>query len=174
ALSKLVSEQDVRIAAEYFAALKPAPWIRVVETETVPKTKVGGWMLVADEGAGNEPIGQRIIEMPENLERTELRDSASGFVAYVPAGSISRGEELTRTGAGRTTPCAICHGAGLKGLGPVPALAGRSPSYIVRQLYDIQHGARNGQWSELMKPVVAGLSEDDLVAIAAYTASLTP
>ena len=59
-------------------------------------------------------------------------------------------------------------------MGPVPALAGRSPSYIVRQLYDIQHGTRTGQWTELMKPVVAGLSADDLVAIAAYTASLAP
>jgi cytochrome c553 len=174
AVAKLVSEEDAKIAAEYFASLKPAPWIRVVETETVPKTKVGGWMLIADEGAGTEPIGQRIIEMPENLERTELRDSASGFVAYVPTGSIGKGETLITNGAGKTTPCAICHGAGLRGLGPVPALAGRSPSYIVRQLYDMQHGVRNGQWSELMKSVVAGLSDEDLVAIAAYTASLAP
>jgi cytochrome c553 len=56
----------------------------------------------------------------------------------------------------------------------VPALAGRSPSYIVRQLYDMQHGVRSGQWSELMKSVVAGLSDEDLVAIAAYTSSLAP
>ncbi len=173
-LAKLVSAEDTMIAAEYFASLRPQPWIRVVETEAVPKTKVGGWMLIADAGAGSEPIGQRIIEMPEDLERTELRDSASGFVAYVPSGSIARGEALAVNGGGRTTPCAICHGAGLKGLGPVPALAGRSPSYIVRQLFDIQHGVRNGQWSELMKPVVAGLSDEDLVAIAAYTASLAP
>jgi cytochrome c553 len=174
AVAKLVSEEDAKIAAEYFASLKPVPWIRVVETDLVPKTKVGGWMLIADEGAGTEPIGQRIIEMPENLERTELRDSASGFIAYVPSGSVSKGEELIKGGAGKTTACAICHGAQLKGLGPVPALAGRSPSYIVRQLYDIQHGVRNGEWSELMKSVVAGLSEEDLVAIAAYTASLAP
>jgi cytochrome c553 len=174
AVAKLVSEEDAKVAAEYFASLKPAPWIRVVETETVPKTKVGGWMLIADERGGTEAIGQRIIEMPENLERTELRDSASGFIAYVPPGSIRKGEALTNDGAGKTTPCAICHGAGLKGLGPVPALAGRSPSYIVRQLYDIQHGVRSGQWTELMKSVVAGLSEEDLVAIAAYTASLAP
>ena len=174
AVSKLVSEEDAKIAAEYFASLKPAPWIRVIETETVPKTKVGGWMLIEDGSGATEPIGQRIIEMPENLERTELRDSASGFIAYVPRGSIFRGEALATDGAGKTTPCAICHGAGLKGLGPVPALAGRSPSYIVRQLYDIQHNTRNGQWSELMKPVVVGLSAEDLVALAAYTASLTP
>jgi cytochrome c553 len=174
AVAKLVSEEDAKIAAEYFASLKPTPWIRVVETQTVPKTKVGGWMLIADEGGGTEAIGQRVIEMPENLERTELRDSASGFIAYVPVGSIGRGESLINGGAGKTTPCAVCHGAELKGLGPVPALAGRSPSYIVRQLYDIQHGVRNGQWTELMKSVVAGLSEEDLVAIAAYTASLAP
>ena len=174
AVAKLVSEEDAKIAAEYFASLKPVPWIRVVETETVPKTKVGGWMLIEDGSGATEAIGQRIIEMPENLERTELRDSTSGFIAYVPRGSIRRGEWLATDGAGKTTPCAICHGAGLKGLGPVPALAGRSPSYIVRQLYDIQHGTRNGQWSELMKPVVAGLSAEDLVAIAAYTASLAP
>ena len=174
AVSKLVSEEDTKIAAEYFASLKPAPWIRVIETETVPKTKVGGWMLIEDGSGATEAIGQRIIETPANLERTELRDSASGFIAYVPRGSIRRGEALATDGAGKTTPCAICHGVGLKGLGPVPALAGRSPSYIVRQLYDIQHNTRNGQWSELMKPVVVGLSAEDLVALAAYTASLTP
>ena len=174
AVAQLVSEEDAKIAAEYFASLKPAPWIRVVETETVPKTRVGGWMLIADGSGGTEPIGQRIIEMPEDLERTELRDSASGFIAYAPVGSIRKGEALITSGAGRTTPCAICHGAELKGLGPVPALAGRSPSYIVRQLYDLRHGMRNGQWAALMKPVVAGLSEEDMVAIAAYTASLAP
>ena len=174
AVAKLVSEEDAKIAAEYFAALKPTHWIRVVETANVPKTKVGGWMLIADDGGGTEPIGQRIIEMPENLERTELRDSKSGFIAYAPLGSVRKGEALTANGGGKTTPCAICHGAELKGLGPVPALAGRSPSYIVRQLYDFQHGARNGPWSALMKAIVSGLSQEDMVAIAAYTASLAP
>ncbi len=174
AVAQQVSEEDTKVAAGYFAALKPAPWIRVVETGTVPKTRVGGWMLVADESGGTEPIGQRIIEMPEDLERTELRDSASGFVAYVPVGSLQKGEALATTGAGKTTPCAICHGAGLKGLGPVPALAGRSPSYTMRQLRDLRHGMRNGPWAALMKPVVAGLSEQDMLALAAYTASLPP
>jgi len=174
AVAKLVSEEDTKVAAEYFASLKPVPWIRVVETEAVPKTKVGGWMLIADDSGGTEPIGQRIIEMPENLERTELRDSASGFIAYVPAGSIRKGEQLVANRTGKMTPCAICHGADLKGLGPVPALAGRSPSYVVRQLYDMREGVRKGQWSALMKSVVAAMSDEDMVAIAAYTASLAP
>jgi len=175
AVAKAVGDADLKAAAEYFSALRPKPWIRVSETNTVPKTHVAGWMLVASEAGATEPIGHRIIEMPEDLERTELRDAASGFVAFVPAGSIRKGEALVTTGgAGKTTPCAICHGADLRGLGPVPALAGRSPSYVVRQLYDMRHGVRNGPWAELMKAVVAHLSEEDMVAIAAYTASRAP
>jgi cytochrome c553 len=175
AVAKSVSEADVRTAAEYFAALKPRPWIRVVESSSVPRTHVAGWMLVADEPREMEPIGARIIEMPENLERTELRDSKSGFLAYVPPGSVGRGRVLVATGGdGKTTPCGMCHGPDLRGLGPVPALAGRSPSYIVRQLHDIQHGMRSGSWTPLMQAVVERLSAADLIDIAAYTASLAP
>lgn len=173
AVAKGANEDEVRIAAEYFASLKRTPWIRVVETETVPQTKVAGWMLV-EASAQREPIGSRIIEMPEDLERTELRDGASGFVAYVPSGAVARGQALATDGGGKTVPCAICHGAQLQGLGPVPGLAGRSPSYLIRQLYDLQHGARNGRWSVLMKPVVERLDMDDMVALAAYAASLAP
>ena len=122
-----------------------------------------------------EPIGQRIIETPENLERTELRDDTSGFIAYVPVGSIKKGRTLVTTGgAGKTVPCATCHGANLKGSGDVPSLAGRSPSYIVRQLYDMQSGARAGAATQAMMAPVANLTLDDMISIAAYTASLKP
>ena len=168
-LSKNVSDADVKAAADYFAALKWTKWIKVVEANTVPRARIAGGMFVPVEGGGTEPIGKRILEMPENLERTELRDSQSPFVAYVPIGSVKKGEALVKAGN-----CAICHGADLKGLGPVPGVAGRSPSYTARQLFDMKHGARNGVWTELMKPVVAKMTEDDLIAIAAYTASLNP
>jgi len=173
------NEREIQAAAEYFFALKPRPWIRVVETDTVPKTHVAGWMLVATEPAENgpaemEPIGERIIETPENLERTELRDDHSGFVAYVPVGSIKRGKALTTANPNKTLRCAACHGNDLRGLANVPALAGRSPSYIVRQLYDIQNGARAGVAVQKMKPAIAKLTVDDMAAIAAYAASLKP
>ena len=61
-----------------------------------------------------------------------------------------------------------------RGLGPVPPLAGRSPSYIVRQLFDMQKGNRNGPNAKLMKPVVASLTVDDMIAIAAYVSSRSP
>jgi cytochrome c553 len=174
-LGMAATEAESKTAAEYFASIKPTKWIRVIESKTVPKTRAAGGMLIALEPEILEPIGSRIIEISENLERTELRDSKSGFVAYVPTGSIKKGQALaTNGGNGKTIQCAICHGAGLKGLGNVPRLAGRSPSYIVRQMWDIKNGNRNGPWTQLMKDAVARLTVDDMVALAAYTASLEP
>ncbi len=168
--AKNMTDAEVRDAAEYFAKMPWTPWIKVVETATIPKNKTSVGMYIPLEGT--EPLGHRLIEMPVKPEDTELlRDPHSGFIAYAPIGSIHRGELLVKNGGGKTTPCGVCHGADLKGMGPVPGIAGRSPSYVARQLYDIQAGTRKGAWSELMKPVVAKLSNDDLIAIAAYTAS---
>ena len=168
------TEQEVRIAAAYFSSLKYKSWIKVVETESVPKTKVKGSMLIPVEGGGQEPIGDRIIETPVNFEQTELRDDATGFIAYVPVGSIRKGEALVTKGEGKTIQCGICHGPELQGLGPVPRLAGRSPSYLFRQMYDLQHGTRKGPWSALMKNPLARLNEEDMVSICAYLASRNP
>jgi cytochrome c553 len=175
AIAKGMTEEEIKAAAEYFGSMKWTPWMNVVETDTVPKTRLAGGMFLTVEGGEKEPLGQRIIETPINVEGTEvLRDARSGFTVYAPVGSIKKGQALVNTGSGKTTQCGQCHGTDLKGLGPVPGLAGRSPSYLVRQLYDLQHGARKGTWTELMKPVVAKLSDEDMIAIAAYTASLKP
>jgi cytochrome c553 len=176
AIAKAMTEEEVKASAQYFSSMKWTPWIKVVETDTVPKTRIAGGMFLKLDGSDTESIGHRIIETPVERERTEtLRDPRSGFIAYVPPGSIKRGAALATTGGnGRTSQCSICHGEGLKGLGPVPGLAGRSPSYTVRQLFDMQRGVRKGVWTDLMTSVVAKLSHDDLIALAAYTASLTP
>jgi cytochrome c553 len=175
AVAASANDEEIQIAANYFAAIKPRPWIRVLEAKFVPKTHVAGWMLVVSTPHEMESIGDRIIETPENLERTELRDDASGFIAYVPPGSLKHGKNLVTSGVnGKTIICSTCHGPNLKGLKNVPSIAGRSPSYIVRQLYDMQSGARNGANLAQMKPVVANLSIYDIIDIAAYTASLEP
>jgi cytochrome c553 len=173
--AKAMTDQEIRDAARYFSAIPWTQYIRVVETKTVPKTRMQNGMFVKLDGNETEPLGMRIIESPENFERTEIRDPHSGFVAYVPVGAIKNGETLVKTGGnGKTVQCAICHGATLEGLGPVPGIAGRSPSYLVRQLYDMQVGTRKGVWTSLMKPVVDKLTAEDLVAIGAYTSSLKP
>ena len=162
-------------AAAYFSQLPPKPWIKVIETTRVPKTHAAGWMLVPDEPHVLEPIGHRIIEVPVNLELTELRDDTSSFLAYVPKGSLKKGRFLAAKGGnGITLPCASCHGDDLRGKDNLPSIAGRSPSYIVRQLYDIQLGTRGGPGMAQMQPPVMKLSMDDMISIAAYLASLRP
>ena len=93
-----LASEETKAAAEYFASMNYKPWIRVVETDSVPKTLTTGSMLLPGPGGGMEPIGDRVIELPEHPERTELRDPASSFVAYVPPGSIASGERLATTG----------------------------------------------------------------------------
>jgi cytochrome c553 len=175
-IAKAISDADVRAASEYFAALKPGVWTKVIETDTVPKSFVGsGAMRFAVPEGGTEPLGNRIIVLPQDPARAHGRDPHSGFIDYVPVGSIARGKTLvTSGGSGQTIPCAICHGASLKGLGEVPGVVGRPPIYVVRQLNDMQNGVRTGSLAELMKAVVAKLSIEDMVAIAAYLGSLEP
>jgi len=174
-IAKSVSDEDAKAAAAYFASIKPKPWIRVVEADTVPVARPMGGMLVKAEGEATEPIGERVIELSEDQDRTELRDSTSGFVAYAPKGSLQKGKDLVTTGGnGKTIRCTICHGPDLKGLGNVPSIAGRSPSQMARQLIDIQTGARNGPYDQLMKEPVRQLNSGDIVAIVAYLASLQP
>jgi cytochrome c553 len=142
----------------------------------MPKTTVKlGHMLLRATGGGTEPIGMRVVELAEDEDRFEDHDPRAGSIAYVPRGSIRRGEELVRTGGnGKTVPCGLCHGADQKGVPDVPWLAGRSPLYMARQLFNFQAGARRSNAADLMKPVVANLTEADVVAITAYLAGLDP
>ena len=176
-IAQATSDEDVRQAAEYFAALKPTAWVKVIETATPPKTFIAtaGRHRQLHPDGGTEPIGRRILEIPADPFRTEIRDPHSSFIAYVPPGSIARGEALAKGGAsGKTVQCAICHGEALTGLGEVPRLAGLQPLYVARQLFDMRYGSSAGKAAALMKAVVTNLSEDDIIAISAYLGSMPP
>ena len=176
AISRAMSDEEIKQSSDWFASLKPAQFTQVKEATTVPKTFVGGGrMRYASPEGGMEPLGKRIITLPQDQSRVTKRDPHSGFVAYVPVGSIKKGETLVKTGGnGRTVACAICHGDGLKGLGNVPGLAGRHPAYLARQLYMFKDTRRNGGDAQLMKKPVAQLTDDDIINIVAYVASIDP
>jgi cytochrome c553 len=176
AIAKELSDEEISQASAWFAQLKPARSTRVVEAAMVPQSFVGqGRMRFVQPGGKMEPIGARIITLPEDQTRARLRDPNSGFVAYVPPGSIARGKALVETGGGgKTIACAICHGDAMKGLGNVPRLAGLHPIYTARQLYLFKDGRRNGVDAQLMKKPAAKLTDDDIIAISAYLGSLAP
>jgi cytochrome c553 len=172
-IAKGLGDKDFRAAADYYASLKPVAWYKVVETDTVPKSYLGsGAMRFPLENGGTEPIGKRIIELPQNDESAESRDPRTGFVAYVPTGSIKKGESIVADGGGgKTIQCSICHGTELHGVGDIPPIVGRSPMYVFRQLNDIKLGTRDGSNVAPMKNVVQKLTDDDMIAIAAYLVS---
>lgn len=174
AVAKAVTADEALAAATYFSSLKPHQNMRVIETDQVPKTNVS-WILSRREPEVGEPIGQRIIETPDQLEQFESRDSRATFTAYVPKRSLKRGEALATGRDLATAPaCTACHGMDLRGLGAIPAIAGRSPTYLFRQLHEFQTGARAGANAALMKDVVSRLSQADMIALSAYAASLPP
>lgn len=124
-LARSVTDADIKAAAEYFSRLQPRSRIKVIETHLVPHTYVAGWSLAVATPAPKEPFGQRIIEIPEDLDPFEQRDARSRFLAYVPVGSVQAGEILVKTGGpNRTLVCAACHGADLKGSGVAPGYCG--------------------------------------------------
>jgi cytochrome c553 len=181
AIAKAVTPEEAQAAAAYFSSMKWTPYVKVVEAAMVPKSRyVGGGgglcMPLTGAEAGTEPIGDRIVEIPSSPDDTEpMRNPRSGFIAYVPPGTLKKGEALVTTGgAGKTLVCSTCHGDGLKGNTMYPSLAGRSPSYLARQLNDFKHMSRGGPGAKMMLPVAQNLSDDDILAITAYIASLQP
>jgi len=147
--------------------------LKVLESKVAPKVRLQGGMhmaIPANEGGGMVPIhADEIVEVPDDNLRAEARDTRMPWTAYVPPGTLNRGKQ-----AAAKYQCATCHGANLEGIGPVPALAGRSPSYTMRQLFDMKQGTRHGPWSELMKPVVSRMTVQEMMGVSAYASSLAP
>jgi cytochrome c553 len=173
--AKGMTDEDYKDVAAYYAGLKAAPWTVISESDVAPRTFVNriSQRLRLPEG-GNEPVGPRIVEYAPNPGQVRTANE-NAFLAFAPTGSLFRGGALVNTGAnGTTTACGTCHGSDLKGMGDVPAIAGRSPVYIARQLYTFKNNDRNGAAADQMKAVVAKLSNDDIVAIGAYVGSRNP
>ena len=170
--AKLASDADVAAAAKYFSSLKYTKHLKLIESKDVPKFHSDGFVYVIEKAGPRDPLGDRIIEGPDDIEGFEMRDPAMTFTAYVPIGSVARGAALAKGDGGARLACEACHGPGLKGSEIGPPIAGRLPTGIFRQLYAVQSGDRNGPTTVLMKPIVAGLSQKDMVDLAAYDATL--
>ncbi|WP_443971158.1 c-type cytochrome [Sphingobium sp. CR28] len=173
-VATVATSEEVAAAASYFSALPFRSFVTVVEAASIPKVKVAAWTYARSGEPGTEPLGQRIIEVPDSFEQFEMRDPHTRYTAFVPVGSILRGARLVRQWGDGSLACAGCHGAGYRGTSDVPGLAGRSPTFLVRQLYDFQTGARGGEHAALMTQVVEDMRGDDMIAVAAYLASLKP
>lgn len=169
-----VTGAEVAEAARYFSRLQPRRRTRVIEAATIPRVTPSLGLYVTALGHETEQVGLRLIEMPLDPARHELRDADAPYVAYVPPGSISRGRTLATVGENGSKPCVSCHGMRLEGVGPIPPLAGRSPSYVLRQLLAFKAGTRATLANAPMRDVSATLDLRGMISAAAYIGSLTP
>jgi cytochrome c553 len=174
--AKLISEKDLKEAAEYYAAIGPGrqKWLKTVVGTEVPKGPApfgdGGFRYHAPEG-GMEPLpAGKVIETAEDDDLVRARDQIDGgFVQYVRPEDMELGEKVAAEGK-----CGTCHGEGFKGKGDVPRLAGQHSVYLIRQLKDMQTGARKDKNVAVMKSIADKLSDRDIVAVSAYVASKSP
>lgn len=171
AMKRGYSGEQVHAAARYFASLQPRRWVRVIETRTVTASLVDSQTLMrlAISPPRTESLGERIVELPEDPVGLINRDSHSGFVARVPVGSVAAGRALVRADA-----CRTCHGPTLTGFTTAPPIAGRPPTYMVRQLWAFQNGDRTAAEAVPMRLVTEKLTPHDMLCIAAYLATLPP
>jgi cytochrome c553 len=172
-MAKELTKAEIKEISDWFSALTPRKITKVVEVSQVLKTYVDDTrMRLVTQPSIMESIGNRIIEVPDNLPAVKKRHPDSHFISYVPKGSIKRGESLVNTGNGKTVPCASCHGIDLAGSAIAPAIVGNYASYSVRQLHGFKGGSRKGGQSVMMLGVVNALTDNDIVDISAYLTSL--
>ena len=169
-----VSHAELVEAARYFSKVRARPMTKVVEADSLPRAVALSGLYAKAPDGGMEALGRRIIEYPTELSRHELRDSRAEYVAYVPRGSIARGRAIATGEVAGLQKCESCHGSDLHGKRATPPLAGRYPSYLLRQLIGFRTGARNAPNSGAMKAVVSTMTLDDMIAVVAYAGSLKP
>jgi cytochrome c553 len=172
------TDAEVADAANYFASIRPRRQYTVVEATSVPRTYQAGGLYARRGGGETEPLGDRMMEISDDIEHHEMRDPNETFTVYVQPGTLAKGRRLAITArADSPTRSATCHGADLRGgtAGTTgPPIAGKSPLYLLRQLVGFRTKARNGAMSAPMQLVTNTLSLDAMIAAAAYAGSRAP
>lgn len=172
AVAAALTDEDIDASAKYFAQQKLARRHYVIESINIPRAEPSDWIY--KEVDGSEDLGERVLEVAPDITRHQHRDPKMQYTAYVPPGSLARGKQLVAGDKGKFQPCAGCHLQNLKGTDKIPPIAGRSPTYLLRQLLAFKNGARTNEAAAQMTPVVEKLELADMIALAAYVGSLYP
>src|SRR5260370_25035723 len=97
-IAQATYDDDAKAAADYFAAQKPTQWVKVMEADMVPKTWVNqARMRLPLPSVAMEPIGSRIIELPQDPALATARDPKPGLFAYAPPQRMAKGDMRSNT-----------------------------------------------------------------------------
>ena len=172
-IARAMTVEEIDASAKYFAQQKLKRRVYILESLRIPRAERAAWIY--EEVGGTEDLEGRMLEVTNELVRHERRDDRLEYMAYVPPGSLNRGKRLVTTGdAGKTQICATCHLAKLMGTDKIPPLAGRSPTYLLRQMLAFRNGTRTGEAARQMEPVVEKLMLSEMIDVVAYLGSLYP
>lgn len=109
-----------------------------------------------------------LVLLPNLAFSTELQTLASRLNSSMHDQS-QLGNALER-GKNRTTLCQYCHGSnGISSRPYIPNLAGQHPVYLLKQMLHFANGTRK---SEVMSPLAKKLTEDDMINVAIYYATM--
>ncbi len=88
------------------------------------------------------------------------------FAVSSPAGNPEVGAELAK-------PCAACHGSdGIASVDRYPSLAGQNKGYLYESMKAYRDGNRRGGQATVMHGQVADRTDQELLDLAAYYASM--
>ncbi len=167
--------QEIDASAKYFAQQKLRRRVYVIESLRIPRAERAAWIY--EEVGGTEDLEDRLLEVTNELVRHERRDDRLEYIGL--CATRQHQPRQAPRGHGRwlarlrpVLPPAIS--PNLKGTDKIPPIAGRSPTYLLRQMLAFRNAARAGEAAQQMKPVVEKLTLNEMIDVSAYLGSLYP
>ena len=146
------------------------------------------WYLFStlrDFAAGLRP--SKIMQpVARDLTLSEMQDVAAFYASvanppYAPPLAqnrdlIAQGRKIAEQGLddAKVPACTSCHGVGGKGGMLYPFLAGQYQPYLRHELTLFKTGKRKGDLAHVMEAIASKLSDQQIKAVSAYFASLSP
>jgi len=129
--------------------------------------------------SGNSAL---MIAQAANLSDEDIKGLAEHYAkqkinpGVASAALAGKGERLYRGGnaANKVPACIACHGPDGRGnaAAKFPAIGGQHAQYIETQLKAYRDGSRRGDINQMMRNIAAGLSDDEIKAVASYVQGL--
>jgi cytochrome c553 len=123
------------------------------------------------EGRRKDPL---MSPMAANLSKKDMLDLGAWFSAQKPTSQNSKGDTSLITkgkAVADAAICTMCHLGGFSGQNEIPKTGGQHYEYLLKQLQDFKAKRRTNDAGN-MTAVLRTITDDDLVAVAAYVASL--
>ncbi len=174
AIAKAMTDEEINASAEYFGSMKWTPWINVVERRTCRRR-------ASPAACSSLPEKRAEQSRSDNASsrRRRTRNAPKRCAIRVPDSSRTCRSAASRR-ARRSPPPAAGANDGVRRLprrraeGPRARSRDRRTLAELHRAADVRHadGRPPGVWTDLMKPVVAKLTDEDILNLAAYSASL--